>query len=92
MPKRAIRVLIKGRVQGVAFRAWTRDQAVARGLAGWVRNRADGAVEAVFAGSDDAVDAMLGLCRRGPPAARVEAIETSETAAPANGRVFEIRR
>ncbi|RMD62618.1 MAG: acylphosphatase, partial [Alphaproteobacteria bacterium] len=58
-------------VQGVWFRAWTVEQARARGLDGWVRNRRDGTVEAVFAGPDEAVDAMIAACWQGPPAAQV---------------------
>jgi acylphosphatase len=75
-----IRVRITGRVQGVWYRGWTVDQARRLGLSGWVRNRRDGSVEAVFAGPEPAVSAMLELCRQGPPAALVrdvaEQIET----------------
>ena len=59
-------VLIRGRVQGVGYRAWTERTACERGLGGWVRNRRDGAVEAVFMGETAAVDAMLAACRAGP--------------------------
>lgn len=69
------RVVIRGRVQGVGFRAWTELTAVEQGLEGWVRNRRDGAVEAVFAGGDDVVLAMIALCRQGPRGARVDAID-----------------
>jgi acylphosphatase len=72
-------VLIRGAVQGVGFRYWTRRAATARGLQGWVRNRRDGSVEAVFAGPEQAVTEMIGLCRRGPASARVDAVD--ETAA-----------
>jgi acylphosphatase len=71
----AVRAEIRGRVQGVGYRAWTAERARALGLAGWVRNRADGSVEAVFAGPADAVERMLADCRSGPPAARVDAVE-----------------
>ena len=71
----AVRIVIHGRVQGVWFRSWTREQAAARGLAGWVRNRRDGTVEAVFAGDDGAVEDMIAKCGDGPPAARVTRIE-----------------
>jgi len=74
---------ITGRVQGVWFRGWVVKEARARGLAGWVRNRADGSVEAVFAGPAEAVAAMLEACRAGPPAARVAAIETAPVGADA---------
>lgn len=76
------RVLIHGRVQGVGYRAWTAMAARERGLGGWVRNRRDGAVEAVFAGGSTLVEAMLLACRRGPPAARVDDLQ--EWAAEAN--------
>jgi acylphosphatase len=75
-------VLIHGRVQGVGYRAWTELVALQRGLGGWVRNRRDGAVEAVFAGDAAAVAAMLAACRHGPPAARVDDLQ--ERAAEAN--------
>src|SRR4051812_30941124 len=68
-------VTIRGRVQGVGFRYWTRRTAVARGLEGWVRNRRDGSVEAVFAGDEQDIAEMIKLCRRGPDAARVDTIE-----------------
>jgi len=67
-------VTIKGRVQGVGYRAWLEYQAIAGGLEGWVRNRRDGSVEAVFAGKAQAVAEMVALCRHGPPGARVEAV------------------
>lgn len=75
------RVLIRGRVQGVGFRAWTEVMAAERGIEGWVRNRRDGAVEALFAGASEAVLAMIDLCREGPPGARVEAIDQREAGA-----------
>ena len=62
-------------MQGVGFRAWTSMEADALGLTGWVRNRSDGAVEAVFHGSEDAVEEMLIACRTGPPGARIDAVE-----------------
>lgn len=68
---RAVHVRIEGRVQGVWYRGWTVQQATRRGLSGWVRNRSDGSVEAVFAGPEAAVDAMLEECRRGPSSALV---------------------
>jgi acylphosphatase len=71
-------VVIRGRVQAVGFRAWTEFMAERHGLQGWVRNRRDGSVEAVFAGPAEAVEAMLADCRRGPPGARVDAIEDRE--------------
>jgi acylphosphatase len=72
------RVVVRGRVQGVGFRAATRTQAEARGVAGWVRNLADGSVEAAFEGDPTAVEALVGFCRQGPRLARVERLEISE--------------
>jgi acylphosphatase len=71
-------VTIAGRVQGVGYRAWVADEAVARGLAGWVRNRRDGMVEAVFAGDVEAVEAMLAACRIGPRAAVVSKVRADD--------------
>jgi acylphosphatase len=68
-------VLIRGRVQGVGFRAWTEYTALERGLQGWVRNRRDGAVEALFAGPPDAVAAMITACHQGPRGSRVDGID-----------------
>ena len=70
-----LHVLIEGRVQGVFFRASTRDEARARGLAGWVRNLADGRVEAVFEGDRPVVENMIAWCRKGPPYAYVDQID-----------------
>ena len=69
---RAVQVRIYGRVQGVWYRAWTEQTATKLGLAGWVRNRADGSVEALFVGSPAAIEAMIAWCREGPRAARVD--------------------
>lgn len=69
-----VRVEIRGRVQGVWYRAWTVQEATQRGLRGWVRNRRDGTVEALFIGPKDKVDDMIEACRAGPPAARVDSI------------------
>ena len=82
-----VSVRIRGRVQGVWFRAWTVEQATARGLRGWVRNCQDGSVEALFAGPADRVGEMVGLCWKGPPAARVEAVDRV-TAEPFTGAGF----
>ena len=67
-------VTITGRVQGVGYRAWTSDEARSRELRGWVRNRRDGSVEAVFAGDTKTVDAMIEACRIGPSMARVTTV------------------
>lgn len=68
-------VSIRGRVQGVGYRAWVDEEAGRRDLEGWVRNRRDGSVEAVFCSSEDVVMAMIEACRRGPALARVDAID-----------------
>ncbi len=78
-----VRVRIEGRVQGVWYRGWTVREATRRGLEGWVRNRADGSVEALFSGSGEAVEAMLAACRDGPSAARVDDLAVAPAAAPA---------
>src|SRR5882672_10774373 len=68
-------VRVRGRVQGVGYRAWVDHEARARGLEGWVRNLRDGSVEAVLAGAEDVVAAMIAACRRGPSLARVDAVQ-----------------
>lgn len=67
----AMHLLIEGRVQGVGYRYALRDQALQLGLSGWVRNRADGSVEAVVAGGEDQIDALVRWAWEGPPAAKV---------------------
>jgi acylphosphatase len=74
--KRA-KVIVQGSVQGVFFRAETRDRARSLELAGWVRNVPDGTVEAVFEGEDERVESMVDWCRRGPGGARVEEVEVA---------------
>ena len=73
-------VLIRGRVQGVGFRAWTEVTALERGLQGWVRNRRDGTVEALFIGSETDVVTMIEACRHGPPGARVDFVDHRDAA------------
>ncbi len=91
---RTLHVLIHGRVQGVSFRAWTQHQAELHDLKGWVRNRMDGSVEAVFSGPADLVEVMLKACHQGPAGAVVEDIETldSKDADADLAERFEIRR
>lgn len=79
---KTVRAIIKGRVQGVWFRAWTQGQANRLGVVGWVRNRTDGSVEAVFSGSKENVDAMVERCRKGPPLARVDSIDLTPDETP----------
>jgi acylphosphatase len=83
-------VVVSGRVQGVFFRHSTRRQALQRGLAGWVRNRPDGAVEAVFEGPLEDVEALVSFCARGPRGADVDDVTTSEEQ-PEGLRGFEVR-
>ncbi len=71
----AVRLRIHGRVQGVWYRGWLVEQAPLHGVDGWVRNRADGTVEAVLAGEPSAVRAVIERCRAGPTLARVERID-----------------
>jgi acylphosphatase len=75
------KVMIRGRVQGVGYRAFVEWEATARGLEGWVRNRRDGRVEALFAGAAETVAEMIALCRQGPPMAKVDAVDDEATEA-----------
>jgi acylphosphatase len=89
------RVIIRGRVQGVGFRAWTEMIAAEQGLEGWVRNRRDGAVEAVFAGGEETVLTMIEVCRTGPSGARVDAIDqldadSADLALRRSGELFSV--
>jgi len=70
-------VIIQGIVQGVFFRANTRQEAQARGVTGWVKNRPDGAVEALFEGPEDQVQAMVAWCHQGPAYSRVDQVSVS---------------
>jgi acylphosphatase len=74
-------VTVRGRVQGVGFRAWVEHQATSARLEGWVRNRRDGSVEALLAGSARAVADVVALCRHGPPASRVTEVLTEPVGA-----------
>jgi acylphosphatase len=71
-------VFIRGRVQGVGYRVWTEYTALECGVQGWVRNRYDGGVEALFAGPEETVAAMIEACRNGPPGARVDVVDQRE--------------
>jgi acylphosphatase len=88
-------VSFRGRVQGVGFRAFVEHEALKRGLAGWVRNRRDGSVEAVLAGTHAAVEAMIEACRQGPSGGRVDALDQrdateEELNARAPGDLFSV--
>ena len=92
-PDRVVRrVMIRGRVQAVGFRAFVEDMALLRGIAGWVRNRRDGAVEAVFSGERAVVADMIAACRQGPDSAHVDTVEETEAgqAALAQARAGEL--
>ncbi|HET7804395.1 MAG TPA: acylphosphatase [Pseudolabrys sp.] len=96
MNARVIRhVVVRGRVQGVGYRAFVEDEAHQRGLQGWVRNRRDGSVEAVFAGPAAEVEPAIEACRRGPFSARVSALDQREgteadLAPRAGGEIFSV--
>ncbi|RZS60835.1 acylphosphatase [Xylanimonas ulmi] len=90
-PARRVRVVVRGRVQGVGFRFWTTDTAYSAGLSGWVRNRDDGAVEAELEGAPDAVDGVLAALRQGPPLAHVTAVHAVDVPAR-GGSAFVIER
>jgi acylphosphatase len=74
-------VVVRGRVQGVGYRAFVEDEAVRLDLEGWVRNRRDGTVEALFSGPEQSVLAIIAQCRRGPRGARVDAVDVTEDGA-----------
>ena len=78
MKKRRVHVRITGRVQGVFFRAYTRDAAGEIGVAGWVRNLPDGSVEAIFEGDAGKIDKMIEWCSQGSPIGRVHRVEVLE--------------
>lgn len=80
-------IIVRGKVQGVGYRAWLAGEAEARGLGGWARNRRDGTVEAVLSGSDDIVAALIEKCRRGPGMARVSGIDNQ----PATEDMLKLR-
>ena len=88
--RRGVRVRIEGGVQRVGYRDWTRRAARELGLAGWVRNRRDGSVEALLCGPAKAVEEMLARCRRGPRSARVSAVEIVEESVAAVPGGFDI--
>lgn len=85
---KAVRIIISGRVQGVWYRKWTAGAAHLRGLDGWVRNRRDGTVEALFSGPEPLVHEMIAACHDGPPLAKVEAVEEHDEAVLPAGTGF----
>jgi acylphosphatase len=82
-------LVISGRVQGVGFRHYTRLEARARGVSGWVRNRKDGTVEAMVHGPQEAVDALIEWTRHGPPSAKVTDVQVSAGTGSYEG--FDVR-
>lgn len=85
-------VFVKGRVQGIFFRAFVRQQAQALGLSGWVRNLPDGRVEAVLVGEKEKIKRVIKKCRQGPPLARVSEVEVAWSEPKEFFSGFEIRR
>jgi len=90
-PEKRIRALISGRVQGVFYRASTRDEAKRLGLTGWVRNLRDGRVELVAEGSEEAIKKLISWCWDGPPYAKVEEVLVQEEEPTGEFEDFEIR-
>jgi acylphosphatase len=90
--EKIVRVTIGGDVQGVGYRAWMERKARAAGVRGWVRNRLNGDVEALFAGPPDAVEALRAACWRGPAQARVEKVEVVEADPATLGPVAGFRQ
>ena len=88
---RTVHAVISGRVHGVGYRAWTEDAAAALKLRGWVRNRKDGTVEAVFSGSGQAVEQIIKACHHGPPAAQVSSVIVSDWPEDGLPAAFEFR-
>ena len=84
-------VYVNGRVQGVFFRSETQDEAMRHGLTGWVRNLADGRVEAVFEGEKELVEKLIDFCRQGPPGARVTNFEVAWENYTGEFRGFRVR-
>ncbi len=88
-------VVIRGRVQGIGFRAWAEVTALELGVEGWVRNCRDGSVEALLVGREEVVLTMIEACRQGPPGARVEAVDQragtrGELALRRRGELFSV--
>ncbi len=86
-----VKVIIHGIVQGVFFRASTRDEAIRTGVGGWVRNLPDGTVQALFEGEKKKVEEIIGWCHKGPPGARVDKVEIEWETYRGEYRLFDIR-
>lgn len=91
MENKRVRLLISGRVQGVFFRACTRGAAIQEGVTGWVRNLADGRVEALFEGSAERVDRVIAWCQQGSPGSRVDQVDVQVQPYQGEFSSFEIR-
>ncbi len=87
---RTVHVMITGIVQGVGYRAFVERQATSLGICGWVRNRKDGSVEAIFSGEASNVEAILIACRRGPRLAIIEEVRVTERSVDAELREFDV--
>ena len=92
MASRRVQVVVKGRVQGVFFRASTLERAQELGLRGWVRNRPDGAVELVAEGDEASVANLVAWCHQGPPSARVESVDVRPDSSNEVLQGFRLRR
>ena len=90
MPNKRVRVRIRGMVQGVCFRAFTRDAARAQGVAGWVKNLRDGSVEALFEGDAEKIESMIAWCHKGSPYGSVDHVEVKEEPYEGEFKRFEI--
>ena len=88
--RRRVHVIVEGRVQGVFFRAYTRNEAISLGLAGWVRNRNDGSVEALVEGDKAAVEMMLEWFQQGSPHSKVAKIHVTEETPLGDSNTFEV--
>ena len=91
MSVKRVRATVRGIVQGVSFRAATRREAMRLGVVGWVRNRADGAVELEAQGAPERVDALVAWCGHGPPLAEVESVKVEEVAAVEGEKELVVR-
>lgn len=89
--QKVVRLRITGRVQGVWYRGWTVGQARDLDLAGWVRNRSDGSVEALVSGPAEAVDRLISACYDGPPAAQVDQVDVTAVNVDVPGPGFHQR-
>lgn len=91
MPRVRAHVIAEGRVQGVFFRSYTQERAYQWGIAGWVKNRSDGKLEAVFEGEEEKVKKMVDWCRKGPPGAHVVDVKVSWEEATGEFDSFQIK-